>query len=303
MSVPPLEARPDLAKQAARLAAGAAPRRPAAEPIAGVDVERLATLFAGAARPVAFTGAGVSTESGIPDFRSPGGVWSRFDPREFTYQNFVGSHEGRRRYWALGRVTYPIIRAAVPSAAHRALAALHRQGRLDCCITQNIDDLHQRAGLPPEAVIELHGNATRARCLDCGLPCTRDALHARLEEGVEVPECPACGGVVKPHTILFGEGMPRDALQQAERRAAAADLFVVLGSSLIVYPAAYVPRHAKRAGATLVIVNLEPTPLDREADLVIRGRAGEVMTAVLDHVHARRPEGGRTPPWLPTTPP
>ncbi len=292
MSVPPLEAPRDPAKQAARLALGARGRRSETEPIAEGAVARLAALFAGATRPVAFTGAGVSTESGIPDFRSPDGVWSRFDPREFTYRNFVGSHEGRRRYWALGRVTYPIIRAAVPGAAHLALAALHRQGRLDCCITQNIDDLHQRAGLPPEAVIELHGNATRARCLDCGVSCTRDALHARLEEGVEVPECPACGGVVKPRTILFGEGMPREALQEAERRAAAADLFVVLGSSLVVYPAAYVPRHAKRAGARLVIVNLEPTPLDGEADLVIRARAGVVMTAVLDHVSARRPQGG-----------
>jgi len=245
-------------------------------------VARLAALFAAARRAVAFTGAGVSTESGIPDFRSPGGVWARFDPREFTYQNFVGSREGRRRYWALGRATYPVIRAAEPNAAHRALAELHRLGRLDCCITQNIDDLHQRAGLPPAAVIELHGNATRARCLGCGAAYTRDALHARLEQGVEVPDCERCGGVVKPHTILFGEAMPPGAVEEARRRAAAADLMVVLGSSLVVYPAAYVPRYAKQAGARLVIVNLEPTPLDREADLVLRAPAGAVMAAALD---------------------
>src|SRR5258705_1432333 len=130
-------------------------------------VARLAARLAGARCAVAFTGAGVSTESGIPDFRSRDGVWARFDAREFTYQNFTGSVEGRRRYWALGRATYPLIRAAAPNAAHRALAELYRLGKLDCCITQNIDDLHQRAGLPPAAVIELHGNATRARYLEC----------------------------------------------------------------------------------------------------------------------------------------
>jgi NAD-dependent deacetylase len=261
------------------------------------DVSRLAALFAEAGRPVAFTGAGVSTESGIPDFRSPGGIWARLDSREFTYQNFIGSHEGRRRYWALGRVTYPVIRAATPGVVHRALAELHRQGRLDCCITQNIDDLHQRAGLPPSAVIELHGNATRARCLGCGLGFSRDQLHARIEAGADVPDCPACGGVVKPHTILFGEAMPRTAMDEAERRACAADLFVILGSSLTVYPAAYIPIHARRAGAILVIVNLEPTPLDGEAQLVIRDSAGAVMAAVVHAVtgcviQARASQGG-----------
>jgi NAD-dependent protein deacetylase/lipoamidase len=244
-------------------------------------VARLTALFAAARRAVAFTGAGVSTESGIPDFRSPGGVWARFDSHEFTYQNFMAGRDGRRRYWALGRATYPVIRAAAPNAAHRALAELHRRGRLDCCITQNIDDLHQRAGLPASAVIELHGNATRARCLDCGAAYARDALHARLEAGVEVPDCERCGGVVKPHTILFGEAMPPAAVEEARRRAAAADLLVVLGSSLVVYPAAYVPRYAKQAGATLVIVNLAPTPLDSAADLVLRAPAGPVMTGVL----------------------
>jgi NAD-dependent deacetylase len=250
-------------------------------------VRRLAALIAGARRLVAFTGAGVSTECGIPDFRSPDGLWARFDPREFTYANFVGSAEGRRRYWALGRVTYPVIRAAAPGPVHRALAELHRLGRLDCCITQNIDDLHGRAGLPAEAVLELHGNATRARCLACGAPHTRDALHARLEAGVDVPDCEACGGIVKPHTVLFGEALPRDVVEEARRRACAADVFVVLGSSLAVYPAAYLPAHARQAGARLVIVNLEWTPLDGQAELVLRAPAGPVMTAVLDEVGAR----------------
>ena len=250
------------------------------------DVARLAELFARARRAVVFTGAGVSTESGIPDFRSPGGVWDRFDPNEFTYQNFVGSLEGRRRYWELGRVTYPVIRAAKPNPAHETLAGLHRMDRLDCCITQNIDNLHQEAGLPPEKVIELHGNATRARCLECAAAYTRDEVHEWLEAGDPVPACPACGGIVKPATVLFGEAMPVREMAEAERRARASDLFVVVGSSLVVYPAAYMPVHAKHSGATLVIVNLAPTPLDERADLVIRGKAGEVMAAVLEGVRA-----------------
>jgi NAD-dependent deacetylase len=174
-----------------------------------------------------------------------------------------------------------VIRAARPNAAHVALAELHRRDRLDCCITQNIDGLHQAAGLPPEKVIELHGNATRARCLACGAAYTRDEVHAWLEAGDVVPACPGCGGIVKPATVLFGEAMPAQALEEAERRAREADLFVVVGSSLVVYPAAWVPLHAKEAGATLVIVNLAPTPLDARADLVIRGRAGPIMSAVL----------------------
>ena len=246
----------------------------------------LADLVAGSSRTVVFTGAGVSTESGIPDFRSRGGIWDRFDPVELSYPRFMASVETRRAYWTLGRELYPVMRAAQPNPAHHAIAALAALGRLDCCITQNIDDLHQRGGLPAEAVVELHGNATRARCLSCGTGYTRDALHARLEAGVDVPDCDGCGGVVKPHTILFGEALPPGAVEEARRRAGAADLFVVLGSSLVVHPAAYVPVHAKRAGATLAIVNLEPTPLDGEADLVIRAAAGPVMAAVLDAVRA-----------------
>jgi len=252
----------------------------------GGSVARLAELFVRARRPVVFTGAGVSTESGIPDFRSPGGIWDRFDPNEFTYQNFIGSLEGRRRYWRLGRATYPVIRAARPNPAHHAIAELHRRARLDCCITQNIDNLHHAAGLPAEKVIELHGNATRARCLACGAAYARDEVHGWLEADDDVPACRACGGIVKPLTVLFGEAMPAREVAEAERRARASDLFVVVGSSLAVYPAAYMPVHAKHAGATLVIVNLAPTPLDASADLVIRGRAAEVLPAVREQVGA-----------------
>jgi NAD-dependent deacetylase len=245
-------------------------------------------MLAAARRPVVFTGAGVSTESGIPDFRSPGGVWDRFDPREMTYQNFVGTDWGRRKYWEIGRYSYPVMRKAEPNPAHLALAELHRLGRLDCCITQNVDNLHQRAGLPSEKVIELHGNATRTRCLACDAQYPRDTVQEWLDGGVDVPACPGCGGIVKPYTILFGEPMPAREMEEAERRARGADLFIVVGSSLVVYPAAYMPAHAKDAGAELVIVNLSPTPLDGLADVVIAGRAGEVMDAVMQRMRSLR---------------
>ena len=249
---------------------------------------RLAELFVSARRPVIFTGAGVSTESGIPDFRSPGGVWDRYDPGALTWHGFIGSVEGRRRYWEMGRAVYPVIRDAKPNAAHHAIAALWQSGRLDCCVTQNVDNLHQRAGLPEDAVIEVHGNATRARCLTCAAAFSRDEVHGWLEAGVEVPACPACGGVVKPHTILFGEALPAAAWAEAERRARAADLFVVVGSSLVVYPAAYLPAHARAAGATLAVVNLTPTSCDAAAEVVVRARAGEALPAVVEHLSKGR---------------
>lgn len=252
------------------------------------EVERLGDLVSSAGRIVAFTGAGVSTESGIPDFRSPGGVWDRFDPNEFTFQNFMGSEAGRRRYWELGRTTFPVIRRAEPNPGHHALVTLWRLGKLDCVITQNIDNLHQRAGLPADRVIELHGNATRARCLTCEKAYERERVQEWLDAGVAIPMCdPPCGGIIKPRTVMFGEAMPRVELEEAERRARASDLFVVVGSSLVVYPAAYMPLHAKDAGATLAIVNLTETPHDGRADLLVRGSAAGVLAAVVDRLQPR----------------
>ena len=242
-----------------------------------------------ASRTVVFTGAGMSTESGIPDFRSPGGVWDKFDPSEFTFQNFIGSEAGRLRYWQLSRVTYPFIRRAEPNPGHQALVTLWRLGRLDCVITQNIDDLHQRSGLPAERVIELHGNATRARCLTCERAYDREEIQGWLDSGVEVPGCaPPCEGLIKPRTVMFGEAMPRAQTEEAARRARAADLFIVVGSSLVVYPAAHLPVHAKRAGARLVIVNRTPTPQDGEADLLVAGSAGSVLSRVAALVAGRQ---------------
>jgi NAD-dependent deacetylase len=248
------------------------------------SVTALARLLAEACRPVFFTGAGVSTESGIPDFRSPGGVWDRFSAGEMTYANFLASDEGRRRYWRFGREVYPMIRDAAPGPAHVALATLHDLGRLDRVITQNVDGLHERAGVPADKIVELHGNSARVRCLACDARYGRDEVHAWIGEADVLPSCPACGGIVKPSSVLFGEALPPGVLAQARTCAAAADVFVVVGSSLVVYPAAYLPRHAKQAGATVVVVNLTPTPLDAQADLIIRARAGDVMTAVVAHL-------------------
>jgi len=251
------------------------------------ELDQVAELILQARRPVVFTGAGVSTESGIPDFRSPGGIWDRFDPDDFTYQNFISTVEGRRKYWQLGRQLYAVVREARPNPAHYAIAELYRMGKLDCCITQNIDNLHQKAGLPPEKVIELHGNATRARCLACGLPYSRDQIQEWLEAGLEIPACPSCGGIIKPSTVLFGEAMPERETLEAERRARNSDLFLVVGSSLVVYPAAMMPLYAKRAGAKLVIMNLSETPHDPYADVLVPGKAGPVMEQILQRVKAR----------------
>jgi NAD-dependent deacetylase len=254
-------------------------------------IERAAELIARTAPTVMFTGAGVSTESGIPDFRSPTGVWARYDPDDFSFANFMRSEEGRRRYWALGRELYGTIRGAKPNPAHQAITALERLGQLDCVITQNIDNLHQVAGTAPDRVIELHGNATRVRCLDCGAVSSRDAVQERLEAGEAVPACRPCGGILKPYTVLFGEPMPARAMELAEARARRAGCFVVVGSSLVVYPAAYVPLYAKEAGARLIVVNLTETHLDRLADVVIPGKAGEVMGRIVDRVRTRLQAG------------
>ena len=249
-------------------------------------LDRAAELVA-AGRVVAFTGAGVSTESGIPDFRSPTGLWARYDPEDFSYPNFMRSEEARGRYWTVGRELYAAIRAAEPNPAHRALVTLERLGLLDCVITQNVDDLHQRAGLDPDQVSELHGIATRVRCLACGSRCSRDEIPERLLAGEIVPPCQACGGILKPLTVLFGEPMPGGAVERAEARARGAGCFLVVGSSLAVYPAAYIPTYAKEAGARLVVINLTPTRLDHVADVVLDGPAGAMLAKLVERVETR----------------
>ncbi len=246
---------------------------------AGADVVRLADLIGKSRQIVAFTGAGISTESGIPDFRSPGGIWDRNQPIQF--QDFLADGEARRETWRRGLETYPVVAAAQPNAAHLALVELERRGQLTAVVTQNIDGLHHRAGHDPERVVELHGNAHGVRCLMCDMLSAREAVHARVVAGEPEPACTDCGGILKPTTISFGEGMPRPAMVRADRAMRQADLVLVVGSSLVVYPAAGLPLIGVQSGARLAILNQAPTPLDDQADLVIQGRAGEVLPAAV----------------------
>lgn len=226
---------------------------------------------------VVFTGAGISTESGIPDFRSPGGVWSRMKP--IYFQEFVASEEKRREAWERafsGRAGWV---GREPNAGHYAVARLVTLGKASSVITQNVDNLHQASGVPAEKVIELHGNASYATCLECGERHELDELKGLYQATGDLPACRACGGIVKTATISFGQPMPEGPMQRAEAETLACDLFLVLGSSLVVYPAAGFPIMAKRHGARLVIVNREPTELDPYADLVLHDEIGPVMTA------------------------
>jgi NAD-dependent deacetylase len=236
----------------------------------------LARLIDDARRVAVFTGAGISTESGIPDFRSPGGVWSQMKP--IYFQEFVSDPAKRREAWARafsGRAGWT---GREPNAGHHAVARLVAQGKASAVITQNVDNLHQASGVPADQVIELHGNASYAKCLECG---ERHEL-AELKEGFlkagEIPYCRVCGGLVKTATISFGQPMPDEPMARAEAETLACDLFLVLGSSLVVYPAAGFPLIAKRNGARLAIVNREATDQDGYADLVLHDEIGPALS-------------------------
>lgn len=240
--------------------------------------DRLIAIARGRRRIVAFTGAGISTESGIPDYRGPNGVWARQAPP--TIGDFRSNPETRRAYWERRRATYPELLAARPNAGHAALVALERHGQLTAVVTQNIDGLHQRAGNDPERVIELHGSAHVIRCLDCGNSWPAAVIDARLLEGERVPACVVCGGPLRAATVLFGEPLPAEALQRATTAARDCDLMLVVGTSLVVNPAARIPLLARDSGAALAIINETPTPLDSRADVIVRGRAGPTLATL-----------------------
>lgn len=248
----------------------------------------VAEMICKAERLVVFTGAGVSTESGIPDFRSPGGLWDRFDPDDFTIGKFLRSAKTRRKQWKI-LIEGGAFADAQPNRAHLAVAELERLGKLRCVITQNIDNLHQKAGNAPEKVYELHGNMRWLKCLSCGdRVAVPDMLRrTALREQGEFPFCGKCQGLMKPDVVFFGEALPQDVLQDATYEASSCDLILVIGSSLVVYPAAYMPRYAKDVGARLVIVNREETSYDGEADLLLPGSAGEIMPRILEAVKQR----------------
>jgi NAD-dependent deacetylase len=241
--------------------------------------EALARLIAASNRICVFTGAGMSTESGVPDFRSPGGVWSRMKP--IYFQEFVASEERRRESWTRAFSGVAGWTGAAPNRGHHAIARLIASGKASAVVTQNVDNLHQDSGIAPENIIELHGNASYATCLECGLRHEFAALREPFLEHGEIPSCRACGGLVKSATISFGQALPREAVERAEAAALACDLFLVLGSSLVVFPAAGLPLLAKSNGAALAIVNREPTEQDGFADLVLHDELGEVLAAVV----------------------
>lgn len=239
----------------------------------------LAQLLGEARQITVFTGAGISTESGVPDFRSPGGVWSRMKP--IVFQDFVASEAARREAWTRAFTGAAGWTGAKPNAGHFAVAALIAQGKAGAVITQNVDNLHQSSGVPADQVIELHGNASYAACLACGLRHELADLKAPFLDRGDIPVCRACGGLVKTATVSFGQPMPEQPMARARAAALACDLFLVLGSSLVVYPAAGFPLLAKQNGAKLVIVNREATDQDGLADLVVHAEIGVAMADAL----------------------
>lgn len=244
------------------------------------SILELGRLIDAAQRIVCFTGAGISTESGIPDFRSPGtGLWNKIKPIQF--QDFVGSAEARRQSWQRKFAGEMKMEHAEPNKGHLALARLVEQGKCSAIITQNVDNLHQHSGVPDDKVIELHGNASYASCLSCTTRYELAELQQQFESMGEVQPCHRCDGLIKTATISFGQAMPEAAMERAQLETDQCDLMIVLGSSLTVYPAAGFPEYAKRRGAGLAIVNREPTPLDDIADVVVLEQIGPTMAMVV----------------------
>ena len=246
------------------------------------QAEQIAELIIKSKHTVVFTGAGISTESGIPDFRGRNGIWNKVDPEDFTIQRFLAKPEIRKMQWRM-LIEGGLVKEAKPNAAHCAVAELEKLGKLDCVITQNVDNLHQIAGNSPEKVFELHGNIQYVRCLGCNKRFPMEEILRRLAEE-DLPECEHCKGILKPDAVFFGEELPQLVLNEAARRASQCDLCIVIGSTLVVYPAAYIPMYALDAGAKLVIINIGATPMDSRADVRIEGSAGEAMTKVLQRV-------------------
>lgn len=247
-------------------------------------LEKGARLILNAGKILVFTGAGLSTESGIPDFRSPGGIWERYDPEDFYFHKIVSSEKAREKYWRMSTEFYDTMKDARPNQAHLALKEMEEMGKILAVVTQNIDNLHQKAGSAPEKVIEIHGTAFSVSCLGCGKRYGRDEIQARVLAGDKAPCCDDCKGILKPETISFGQAMPESKMAAAFKCAGECDLCMVLGSSLVVYPAASIPIQAVENGAGLLIVNRDPTPMDQDADVVIHGGLGEILTKIMERV-------------------
>jgi NAD-dependent deacetylase len=251
-------------------------------PDLGTATARLQEMIYEASTVVPFTGAGISTECGIPDFRSPGGLWTKNRP--IPFDDFLASQEARNESWRRRFAMSDQFGDAKPGRGHRALASLYRVGKVPAVITQNIDNLHQSSGIASEHVVELHGNTTYAACLDCADRYDLTWVRQRMEAANGcAPDCPACGGFIKTATISFGQAMPDAAMQRAQDLALSCDLFLAIGSSLVVWPAAGFPLMAKRNGARLIIINREATEFDEMADLVVRQDIGTVLESFIVH--------------------
>jgi NAD-dependent protein deacetylase/lipoamidase len=244
-------------------------------------IAQLRDLVEAAGVIVPFTGAGISTECGIPDFRSPGGLWTKYQP--IPFDEFIASVDVRSESWRRRFAMDLQFSTARPGCGHLALASLHRLGKIPAVITQNIDNLHQASGFADANVVELHGNTTYATCLDCARRYELAWVRERFEATACAPDCIACGGYIKTATISFGQAMPEAAMQRAEKLSGACDLFLAIGSSLVVWPAAGFPLLAKRSGARLVIVNRDPTDFDDLADLVVRADIGRTLESFIAH--------------------
>ena len=245
------------------------------------QIDRLRNMLQMSNYAVVFTGAGISTESGIPDFRSPGGLWTQNKP--IPFQEFIQSKEARKESWKRKFAMEAVMATAAPNAGHLAIATLVDQNKVHLVITQNVDGLHQQSGVTQSKILELHGNATYANCLSCRQHHSLDKIREEFKLKNEPPNCTNCGGIVKTATISFGQPMPEREMKLAEASTKATDLFIVLGSSLVVYPAATLPISAKNEGAKLVIINREPTELDRLADLVIHAEIGPTLSALTEN--------------------
>jgi NAD-dependent deacetylase len=241
------------------------------------DLDRVAKKLAAGGSNIVFTGAGISTESGIPDYRSQGGLWDKFKPVYFD--EFMSARDSRIAYWERWHTMYPDLVAARPNKGHQAVAGLYEMGFIQAVVTQNIDGLHQESGLPDEAVIELHGNTRRIRCMTCGEVSSIEDARRRIDDGDPAPEC-RCGGYLKPDTISFGQSMPMDKVGRALELSQNSDFFMVIGSTLVVQPAAHMPVYAKQNGAFLAIVNLSETPCDAMSDALIQEKAGDALQAI-----------------------
>ena len=243
-------------------------------------INKVAQMIAASSRVVVFTGAGISTESGIPDYRGTGGLWTKVDPNDFTIDKFLSSGETRKKMWQRLREG-GLMADAEPNLAHLAIVELEKMGKLSSVITQNVDNLHQKAGNAQKIVHELHGNIQWLVCLNCRERYPIEIVKRNAPSPDHVPTCDYCRGILKPDVVFFGEALPQETLMQATQEARACDLLIVIGSSLVVYPAAYMPLYAKQSGASIVIINKGNTEQNDIADVFINAPAGETMTKIM----------------------